>query len=233
MARTFTLGELVTLAKQYSDQENSDFISDAEWRGYLSSGYAVLYSVLVESGARYFESTSLYTMGTDPWLLPGDFLSKIGVDYLQDGTATGRRWALREAMIQERNLYAGVSGSGYASQYAMVGDKIKLNPTPGTGQVYMMTYVPQPPKLTDNDTKIDVVTPDGEQFLIWYCVFMARDKEDSDVRSALRERENALARLTAWSTMRALNTPRRPMTDDMADLDDEHGGYRWAGRWSR
>lgn len=233
MARTFTLGELVTLAKQYSDQENSDFISDAAWRGYISSGYSVLYSTLVESGMRYFESTDTYTKDSNDWNLPDDFLTYIGVDYLQDGTTTGRRWALREAMAQERNLYAGVSGSGYASLFAIVGNVITLSPTPGTGQVYLLTYVPQPDKLTDDATVIDVVTPDGEQFLLWYATFLARDKEDADVRSALRERENALARLTAWASMRALNAPRRPMVDEMGDLDDEMGGYRWAGRWSR
>lgn len=237
MARTFKVGELVTLAQQYSDQENSDFISQAEWRGYLSSGYAVLHSILVESGARCFEDTDLYTTGSDPWLLPEDFLSYIGVDYLQDGTLTGRRWSLREFMAQERNLYAGVSGSGYASGFYISNKDITLQPTPGTGQVYALVYVPQPVKLTDDDTVVDVVTPDGEQFLLWYATFMARDKEDSDVRSALRERREAEVRLREWAVNRAMHAPRRPMVDQLIDsydgFDDDPGGYRWAGRWNR
>lgn len=229
MARIFTLGELVSLGKQYADQENSGFISDAEWRGYFSSAYAVLYSTLVESGMRYFESTDVYTVTDDPWTLPEDFLSTIGVDYLEDGTLTGNRYQLREHMAQERNIYAGVtSGGNRAYRYALVGQELKLLPTPKTGDKYAHVYIPQPAKLTDDNTKIDVVTPDGEQFLIWYAVFLARDKEDSDVRSALRERENALRRVTEWAQLRAFHAPRTPMVEqEFTDGEFDVASWWW------
>lgn len=229
MARIFTLGELVTLGKQYADQEGSDFISDAEWRGYFSSAYAVLYSTLVESGMRYFESTDTYTVGADPWNLPEDFLSTVGVDYLLDGTLTGRRYQLIESMAQERNMYSGVSSSGTAGRYAIVGSVLELHPTPATGQVYAHVYIPQPARLTSDSDRVDVVTPDGEQFLIWYAVFLARDKEDTDVRSALRERENALVRLREWAQLRAFHSPRRPMVQqEIADYEYDPADWRWS-----
>lgn len=228
MARYFTLSELITLGKQYADQENSDFISTAEWRGYFSSAYAVLYSVMVESGMRYFESTDTYTSGSDPWKLPEDFLSTIGVDYLLDGTTTGRRYQLKELQAQQRNMFSGTSSTGTAARYAIVGDTLNLYPTPNTGQVYAHVYIPQPSRLTENTDKIDVVTPDGEQFLIWYAVFLARDKEDSDVRSALREREASLQRLREWAQMRAFLSPREPMVQqEFSDYDYDPADWWW------
>ena len=234
MARTFTLSELVSLAKQYADMVGESFVSDAEWRGYISSAYAQLHSVLVSSGMRYFEGEyEITTDGGAYYALPSDLLSVIGVDYLVDGTSTGRREQLREMMVQERNRFTGVNGSGPATRWYLAGDNLYLAPTPPSSQQYALLYVTQPAKLatdgSDDSETIDVVTPDGEQFLIWYAVFMARDKEESDVRSALRERESALERVREWAALRAFNSPREPMVrEEFMENEGDPADWWWA-----
>ena len=215
MARSFTLSTLVTRAKQRAEMENASFISDPEWKGIISSAYAELYSILVASGMRYFESVdSVATDGNSAYALPADFLASIGVDYVVN--AQGERRALEELMVQERNYTAGVTGAGESFAYALVGANLELYPTPPSGQTYEHRYVPQPADLSEaaDGTSVDVVTPDGEQFLIWYAAVMALSKEESDVQVAMAERERFRQRVEEWAVMRALNSPRRPIVGD-------------------
>lgn len=218
MARTFTLGTLVTRAKQRADMENATFIADAEWKGIVSSAYAELFSLLAASGLRYFESVDTVTTdGSAAYALPADFLSSIGVDYVVN--AQGSRRQLEELMAQERNLYTGASSSGEAVAYSLVGTDLTFYPTPPTSQDYEHRYIPQPADLSDSadGTSVDVVTPDGEQFLIWYAAVMALSKEESDVRVAMAERERFRQRVEEWAVLRSLHSPRRLIVDE--------GGY--------
>jgi len=233
MPRTFTVTQLVSRAQKRADMEASDFISDAEWKEYLSSGYAELYSILAASGMRYFEATETITSdGSGSHNLPSDHLSTIGIDRVRSATD---RYQLRELMVQERNQWL-TGGASEARAYALVGAKIELYPTPPSGQQYEHIYVPQPQDLSEADDgdSVDVVTPDGEQFLSWYMAVMALAKEESDARLAIRERERARERLEEWSTLRAMNTPRRPVVDegmgayqDPADFWGRGGGWGW------
>lgn len=236
MARSFTVSELITLAKQYADQVGESFVSDAEWRAYLSAGYAQLYSALVRSGMRYFESEQEIESdgdATGDYALPSDFLSVCEVYRLLDGTSTGRRQRLSEVMTQARSRYAGVSGSE-ATGWSLVGANLRLHPSPPSGQLYSLVYVPQPTKIaTDGSSdseSIDVVTMDGEQYLLWYAVFQARDKGDENVMNAMRERDSALERVKEWATLRALNSPREPMVLEDLDWYDGDPSDWWYGR---
>lgn len=207
--------------------ENATFIADAEWKGIISSAYAELYSLLAASGLRYFESTdSVATTGGAAYALPADFLSSIGVDYVVN--AQGDRRQLEELMVQERNVYAGVTGASEATAYALVGANLELYPTPPSGQTYEHRYIPQPSDLSSeaDGTSVDVVTPDGEQFLIWYAAVMALSKEESDVRVAMAERERFRQRVEEWAVLRSLNSPRRLVVDDggFADPADYRRG---------
>lgn len=226
MARSFTVVQLITRAKQRSDMENDSMISETEWKSMLSTIYGEFYGVLVESGMRYFESEqTISTDGSSSYALPAAFLSTVGVDYLAD--ANGERRALREMMAQERNRYSGISGSE-AYEYAIVGSNIRLYPTPASGQTYYHVYVPQPTDLSgasDSDS-VDVVTPDGEAFITWGLTVLALAKQETDTSLARAEREAARERLYQWATLRSLHTPRRNVVE--GDFD-----YRDPGDWWR
>ncbi|WP_196299624.1 hypothetical protein, partial [Streptococcus pneumoniae] len=74
-----------------------------------------------------------------------DHLSTVNLSFIVNAT-TGERRDLRELMAQERSRYSGQSGT--ARYFSLVDDVIYLYPTPPTGEVYEMRYVPQPPDLT-------------------------------------------------------------------------------------
>ncbi len=231
MARIFTLGSLVTRAQQRCDMENQTLLSTAEFKGHLSTVYGEMYSEILATGLRHFETTkTITTTGAASFTLPADFLSVIGMDYVVD--TQGHRRHLRELMAQERNIYRGASASD-AQAFAIVGDKtVTMYPTPPTAQTYEFVYVPQPKDLSTaaNSTQVDVVTPDGEAFLLWGVAVLALGKEESDIQLALMERERMRERVREWATLRALNQPRRVMVE--SELDEyEPGEWRMVDRW--
>lgn len=222
MARVFTVGQLLTRARQRTEQEDSDFVTDAELQAILSTGYGELYSMLVEGGGRYFETEATITAdGSDSYALPAAHLSTLGVDRL----AGTRRIALHLAMAQERNLHSGRTGN--ACSYALAGSALELRPTPSSGTYYHV-YVPQPTDLTNADSSdsVDVVTPDGEAFLEAYMQVRILAKEESDVVGAVAERERARERVQWWATQRLLTENQRPVVSDY-DPGGDPGSDWW------
>jgi len=199
------------MCKQQPDMEGQESISDGEWARMISTVYGELYGAVADSGMRYFETaTTLVADGTNVLSEPSDHLATVGLDYLVTGSSTGERRALVEIMAQERNRLSGLSGEARA--FSLVDDRILLFPTPPTGHVFELVYIPQPPKLTSfgSGDAVDVVGPDGESFLVWGVTVLAKGKEESDVSLAKQERDAAKARLVEWAAMRAFNEPRRP-----------------------
>lgn len=225
MPRTFTLGDLVTRAKRRCDMEGQEFISDTEWKQYISTSYAELFSLVAETGLRYFESSyTLSADGSTSYDEPAGVLSTVGIDF--EVSAQGERRALYELMPQERNKFRGLTGEAVA--YELVDDQLFLWPKPSTGTYYWL-YVPQPPDLSSSvdATNVDVVTPDGEAFLLWAVAVQAKEKEGTDSSRAVAERELARGRVLQWATLRMLHSPRRRMVDDQAYLDFDAADWRY------
>ena len=198
--------------------EGQESISTAEWKEALSTAYAELWSLVAETGLRYFESTETITAdGSESYDEPAAMLSTVGVDFVVN--AQGERRALYELMPQERNLYRGLTGEAVA--YELVDDQLFLHPKPSTG-TYKWSYVPQPTDLSASAdaTTVDVVTPDGEAFLIWHVAVQAKEKEGTDSSTARQEREQARERVVQWATLRSMHNARRRMVDDMAGCYD-------------
>lgn len=219
MARNFLLGTLVTRCKERADLVNSSFVGDTEWKGYISTAYAQLQSILVASGLRYFERVMQlqpadFTDNGDNGgrvNLPTDFLSAIGIDRISGN----QRQELFEMMVQERNLYASGTNSGLSEAYVLAGDNLILYPRPTSGN-YELGYVTQPTDLSSQSDvyTVDVVTPDGEDYLIWTAAMFALTKEESDTAVCERYREQARQRVEEWSVRRSLNTARRRIVDE-------------------
>jgi hypothetical protein len=230
MPRSFALSVLITRCKQRADLENSTHITDAEWIALISEQYGDLFSVVASSGLRYFESrTTLTTTGAATVTVPSAHYATVRFDWLVNGTTTGERRELEELMSPEEPDWAGRSGSN-ARAFAISNDLIYLYPTPPAGQSYELTYIPQPATYdgaTSPATLIDLVTPDGEAFLIYGVAVKALAKSESDVRLAMAEREAARQRLLEWATLRAFTQPRRRIVaDDGGGLFDP-ADWRW------
>ena len=222
MPRRVEMDALRTACKQQVDLENHDVISDAEWASYISRAYGELWTIVFEAGLQYFEyATTFTTDGSNALDEPADHLSTVALAYVEP---TGQQYELRLLQPQEVTRASRLCGSsGRARWYALVDSKIRLYPTPPAGQTYELRYVPQSPNLVTfaGDACVDVVTPDGEDFLIWSTAVRACGKTEADPMLALREREAARERFTESVRQRAMTAPRRLVVDyetDEADL---------------
>ena len=148
MTDIVSLSELRLLARQRADMENSQFISDDEWRRMINRSYAELYDLVVTSANSedYFlkSDTNSLVNGTDSYDLPADFYKMRGVDINSGGSST----PLRRYNFSQRNV-----GSLYAiasdMRYHVQGSKIIFNPTPSTTDTVTLWYIPSPKKFLE------------------------------------------------------------------------------------
>jgi hypothetical protein len=209
MARNLTMGELVRRCKRRAGLEFTSPISDPEWKALISEQYGHLYSIVVKSGFRYFEANPPQTIAADgsaSYALPSDHDCTIGIDRSLDGNGTVTQ--LDELMIAERDALSGQTGD--ACYYSVVGQTIVLFPKPTSG-TYSHLYVPQSPDISTlpDANNVDLVTADGESFLIYGVAVKAMAKTEQDPSLAMAERDSAERRFTEDVGLRALVNPRR------------------------
>lgn len=215
MPRRLTMATITTRCQQRADMENDPSISMAEWYALISEMYGELYTLVVDAGWEYFEYTQQLTSdGTNILSEVADHFATVQLAYLADAS-TGRYRALRPLNSQERVMRSGLNAAPHATGYALVDDRIYLYPTPPSGQVYEMRYVPQPPDLTSyaSTDVVDVVAPDGEALLIWGVTVKALAKSESDVQVAMTERDAARMRFDDAVRLRAQTSMQRRITD--------------------
>jgi len=151
MADVVSLSELRLLTRQRADMENSQFITDDEWRRMLNRSYAELYDLIVTSANSedYFLNTNTISLvsGTDSYDLPGDFYKSRGVD-LNSGS---NKVPLRRYNFSERNV-GGLFSVASDMRYHLQGNKIFFNPTPSTSDTVTLFYIPTPRKFFEYTT---------------------------------------------------------------------------------
>lgn len=215
MPRLVEMGTLTTRCKQRADLENDSHVSDAEWLALISESYGELFSLVAGTGLRYFErSGTLTTDGNSYVSEPSAIQSLLGIWY---APSSGQRIKLRPIQAQHLERYAGRTGT--ASHYELVDDRINLYPTPPSGQSYEIRYIPQAPDLSgySSDECVDVVTAEGEGFLIWCTAVKALSKSESDVRLAMAERDRMAERVLTWACDRLMLDPQRVVVDHEDD----------------
>lgn len=238
MPRLLLMGDVVLRCQRRADMEGNSVIQAPEWKALISEQYAQLYGIVVKAGMRYFETTAtIAANGAATYALPSDHDETIGIDRVLD--SSGRRVQLGELQVQERNAWSGQTGEAVC--YSLVAQTVVLFPRPTTG-TYQHVYVPQSPDisaLADTAT-LDVVTGDGESFLIWGVTAKALPKTESDTSMAIAEREAASVRFAEDVALRALVNPRRrivmrgPGDGRYGYGEDEYGlANDPAGWWNR
>ena len=231
MPRRVLMGTLVTRCQQRADLENENHISPEEWKALISEQYGDLFSVVAATGLRYFEASyTITTTGAASYDEPADHLGTISVMRFVDPTGLGAKYMLREIAPLEEARWSGASGD--AVGYNFVDDQIYLYPTPPAGQTYVVKYVPQATDVSAfaDDAPVDLVTPDGETFLIWGVAVKALAKAKEDAQLALAERELARDRLAKWAVLRAFATARRQVIEDDyfdSNPQDLEGSWRF------
>lgn len=236
MPRRYAMTVLILRAQQRVDMVNDGLIDRDEWCTLISEAYGELYNIVWEVGNEYFEYTEILTTdGTNVLDEIADHLSTVELTYLVNGTTDGLRRDLRPAEAQERSRLSGRTGE--PRYYALVDDKIYLYPTPVTGTVLELRYVPQPPELVeffeDEEVLVDVVTPDGLTFLLETVAMKAKAKAEIEAGVHAAEREAARLRFTESAVLRSINTGHHRVIDKGGGLLDGYPGtvYRDDADW--
>ncbi len=163
-----TLGFLRIQARQRSDLENNNSVSDAEFNQYVSQSYKRLYAMLVAAyGNDYFVSNYYQFSMTNAQLYPlpdgtpsftdstgaiaPKFFKLLEVDLQYSSSPSGYVSMKRFEEI-ERNKFANpnvaINWNGYTNlRYRISGSNLSVVPIPQAGQVARIKYVPAPTNL--------------------------------------------------------------------------------------
>jgi len=199
VARVVTLLNLRTWARQLSDTENDDSITDAELTALANRHYPEVYDLLIEAGPPEFFSSSTtvsVTTGTIAYALQADFRALLGV-YVHESTD------------ERRPLMPMPEGS--RGQYK----------APTQSVTVTLEYLPAAGTLSANGDTVDGVS--GWEELI--VARMSRDvmvkleKDPSIVMATIAGLEN---RIKNRSKNRDRGQPRR-----ITDLDEAYVTAPW------
>ena len=151
MADIVSLSELRLLAQQRADMENSQFITDDEWRRMLNRSYAELYDLIVTSANSedYFLKSGTISLvsGTSTYDLPTDFYKSRGVDLTTGGSVV----PLRRYNFSERNV-GGLYSVASDMRYHIQSNSIVFNPKPSSADTVTIYYIASPRKFLEYTT---------------------------------------------------------------------------------
>lgn len=217
---TYTESDLRTRARRRADMENSTFVTDDEIRDYLNSSISELHDMMVKSYEDYFVSEQAYTipLATGGGSLPDDFYKALGVDYNSGGITS----TLRSFSFTERNVY----NTPYAvvdrlaePMYKIEGNKIKLIPTNSQAGTITLYYVPNAAQFSSTVSEVENVIPGFEEYIVVATAIRMLMKEESDVSTFERERQQLASRI-----IRAISP--RDASGSHAIRDVRKGRYR-------
>ena len=206
-----TLGELKTQARQRSDMENSEFVSDSELTSYVNASLAELHDLLI---AAYNEDyvMELYSFAGDgsslTYALPADFYKLRGVDVRRGPNAnwaTVKRFNFNRRNEQQ-NAYAWNLLNLPYMEYRLVGSNIRFNRTPDAQLEFRIFYYPRATKLVQDTDSYDDVNQFAEYVVVDAAIKMMQ-KEESDVSVLLAQKAALGERIRGMAAGRDANEP--------------------------
>jgi hypothetical protein len=225
---TVTLLELRTGARQRADQENSDFVTDAELDTYINSEIAELKDLLIGAyDSDYDVQTVSFstTANTASYALPNGtnysaapaFYKLRGVDVKLDGT----NWlSLQPFNFNERNKNLD-SGWGISAdlRYRLVGSNIMFTPVPSDAHEVKLWYIPVATKLSaDSDTLSDL-NQYSEYVMVGAALKMIV-KEEGDASALASLKLDLRTRIVNMAQNRDAGQP-----ESVSDIYDENPDY--------
>lgn len=168
MAYRVTLRQLMTRARQRSNDNSSQFVTDGELADMVSQSYAEFYDLVRGStfGGQYYRSVANVTTvaGTASYALPADFCAVISVDIFVVPGATDVGSAVRSAtrfQEEQRNMFRFWPTGGWTQIspifYDLQGPNITFIPLPQAAHSVNINYVPIAAALVDGGDAIDSI----------------------------------------------------------------------------
>lgn len=246
-----SLGELRLRSQERADRVNSNFVTLPEWNFFIQQAMYELYDLLITVYEDYFEApeVSFTSNGTDYlYPLPNGVLSftdtsnnqsivaqpfyklsgvDLGLNNANNAYVTVNKYNLID---RNRFVYPNTASSLYGVfnlQYRLMGNKIRFIPTPSSGQVIRLLYIPRLPVLL-KDTDLTTIGYSGWlQYVIVRAAKYALDKEESDTTKLDEE----LSFLTKRIEESAMNRDAGQADKISATRTDGWGGsgFGWNG----
>jgi hypothetical protein len=225
MARSVTMGTLVTRARQRWGAEGDQQLDVPEVKSLISEMYAELHALVADKGARYFETEA--TLDLNNLALPSDHMATIGIDLVLSGATGPRRPVYGPIGPKERTYLIGVTSGGPAYFWAEEGTSLALYPTPTSG-AYKHLYVPQPTDLSTaaDSTSVDLINIYGERLVLWGVASIAQHKGSASQQRAVDERDRAHDAIEYWACQRAIGQPTYRIPLDVLEAL-RCGRWRW------
>lgn len=234
---TSTLGAVRTTIRQRCDMVNSQFITDAEFNGYINASYFELYDLLVEAyGDDYFSAQP-----ADPYVLTTDGTSE--VYGLPNGTSAFLTPKGNTAQAFYKMLAVDVNISGdwkplskfaigdrdrgslqglrpsRGLRYRLQGNFIWFRPLPQAATKVRLLYVPRLSPLVADSDVIDGVSG-WEEYVVVDCIIKAKLKEESDCSTEVALRDALRLRIEGVSENRDEGSPATVADVRGGDCDD-------------
>jgi len=202
-----SLAQLKVMVRERADMENSTFIGENELTTYINLAYGEYYDIIVSRYEDEFTIQDELTVdaGESVVPLPSDFMKLRGLDYKLSGTSDSYQ-SLRKFQFDQRNNTrdnAHVYNGQTARRYRIVGDKISILPEDKAPGTYRFWYVPVYPKLVSDADTIGGVNGWEDLVVIQAAIYMLQ-KEESDVRVLLLQKDAIIKRITTMASNRDL-----------------------------
>lgn len=242
------LGQIRLMAQQRADRVNSQFVTTAEWNGYINQAMFELYDLIVGVYEDYFLAPPIefvsngvqyqYDLPTgsnsfidanNPSLTitPPAFYKLLGCD-LALNNAVNAWVTINKFNFIDRNrfVYPNTASTIYGVfnlQYRVMGSQIQFIPTPSAGQAIRLWYVPRMTQLLqDTDTTLMGISG-WIEYVIVRAAKYALDKEESDTTILTQEIVFLKTRIEEMASNRDAGMPDR--------ISDTNQG-NWSNGWS-
>ena len=122
MALDVTLSYLKEQVRSRADQQNSQFIQDAELTDFINGSASSLYDQLVQAAEDYFVKSATITIvpGQNEYALPSDWYKTLGVDYLVNNKPV----PMSRFNFRDRHLYNYLDARPEIVRYGIWGQEL-------------------------------------------------------------------------------------------------------------
>jgi len=244
-----TLGQIRLMAQQRADRVNSQFVTTAEWNGYINQAMFELYDLIVGVYEDYFLAppiqfvsdgvTYQYTLpnGSNTFenanqpsqiITPPAFYKILGCD-LALNNAVNAWVTINKFNFIDRNrfVYPNTASTIYGVfnlQYRVMGSQIQFIPTPTAGQAIRLWYVPRMTQLLQDTDTTSIGISGWIEYVIVRAAKYALDKEETDTTILTQEIVFLKTRIEEMASNRDAGMP-----DKISDTNQGNWSNGWSG----
>lgn len=235
MTTTMTLGQLMTAVRQRADMTIASyapaltgdgfFVTEPELISYINQSYFELYDLIVAAfGNNYYVQTP-YTFTTDGtnamYALPSDFYKLLGVDLSLAGGTPGSWLTVRGFEFNDRNRYSVPNFQAFYGvtnlRFRLNGSNLWLTPTPASGQVMQIWYIPKMTTLAALSDMADGISG-WTEYIITDAAIKCLQKEESDTTVLMAQKQALMLRIEAMAENRNAGPPPKVIDNMTSDM---------------